>query len=56
MFIVCNFDVFTDSQLDSLDDIGTIMEAPVNELWSLKQGIMYKKPRETQISELYLLI
>ena len=53
MYFACKCDEFTDSQIDSLDNMGTIMEAHIKVLWSLKQGIMYEEPRETQMRKLH---
>jgi len=46
MYFACKYEEFTDSQIDSLDTLGTKMEAYIKVLRSLKQGIMYEVPRE----------
>ena len=53
MYFACKCDEFTDSQIDSLDNMGTKMEAHIKVLWSLKQGIMYEEPRETLMRKLH---
>ena len=53
MFFACKCDEFTDSQIDSLDKMGTIMEAYINVLWTLKQAIMYEPTKSTLMRKLH---